>query len=73
MIKDLFGIVVIVSGNVINHVILVNMYVNCKRRKKVVDKLIEKCTENIDKVKIAGTALLERENECYVLTQFVLL
>ena len=49
------------------------MYVNCKRRKKVVDKLIEKCTENIDKVKIAGTALLERENECYVLTQFVLL
>ena len=73
MIKDLFGIVVIVSVNVINHVILVNMYVNCKRRKKVVDKLIEKCTENIDKVKIAGTALLERENECYVLTQFVLL
>ena len=73
MIKDLFGIVVIVSVNVINHVILVNMYVNCKCRKKVVDKLIEKCTENIDKAKIAGTALLERENECYVLSQFVLL
>ena len=35
---------------------------NCKCRKKLVDKLIEVCTENIDKVKIARMALFEHEN-----------
>ena len=39
-------------------------YENCKCRKKLVDKLVEECTENIDEVKIAGTALFERKNEC---------
>ena len=29
-------------------------YSNCKCRKKLVDKLIEECTENIDKVEIAS-------------------
>ena len=29
-------------------------YENCKRRKKLVDKLVEECTENIDEVKIAS-------------------
>ena len=33
-------------------------YENCKFRKKLIDKLTEECTENIDKVKIAD------ENEC---------
>ena len=47
--KDLFGILVIVS-------------VNCKCRKKLVDKLVEECTENIDEVKIAGMTLFEHEN-----------
>ena len=28
------------------------------------EKLAEECTENIDEVKIVGTALLERRNEC---------
>ena len=32
--------------------------------KKLVDKLVEKCTENIDEVKIAGMTLFEHENEC---------
>ena len=32
-------------------------YINCKRRKKLVDKLVDKCTENIDEVKIAGMTL----------------
>ena len=32
--------------------------------KKLVDKLVEKCTENIDQVKIAGMALCKHENEC---------
>ena len=28
-------------------------YENCKCRKKIVDKLVEECTENTDEVKIA--------------------
>ena len=39
-------------------------YENCKCRKKLVNKLVEECTENIDEVKTAGTALFERRNEC---------
>ena len=39
-------------------------YENCKCRKKLVDILVEECTENIDEVKVAGTALFERRNEC---------
>ena len=31
---------------------------------EVVDKLVEECTENIDEVKIPGTTLFERRNEC---------
>ena len=37
---------------------------NCKCRKKLVDKLVEECAENIDEVKISGMALFERRNEC---------
>ena len=33
-------------------------YLNCKYRKKLVDKLIEECTENIEQ-----TSLVEGENE----------
>ena len=32
--------------------------------KKLVDKLVEECTDNIDQVKIAKMALFEHENEC---------
>ena len=39
-------------------------YKNCKYRKKLVDKLVEECTENIDEVKIAEVTLFERRNEC---------
>ena len=35
-------------------------YENCKCRKKLVNKLVEECTEKIDEVKIAGMALFER-------------
>ena len=57
---------------------------NCKCRKKLFDKLVERsfaeeCTENIDEEKIAGIALFERGNErvcyytiCVVLTVIVL-
>ena len=44
-------------------------YENCKFRKKLVDKLIERssaeeCTENIDEVKIAEMALFDHGKEC---------
>ena len=39
-------------------------YANCKWRKKLVNKLVEECTGNIDKVKIDEIALFKRENEC---------
>ena len=43
--------------------------VNCKCRKKLVDKLIEKCTENIEEAKITDIRLfecnsVEHKNEC---------
>ena len=39
-------------------------YENCKCRKKLVDKLFEKCTENIDEVRIAEMALFHRGSKC---------
>ena len=38
-------------------------YENCKCRKKLVDKLIDECTETIEEVKLAKTTLTENENE----------
>ena len=37
-------------------------YENCKCRKKIFDKLVEECTENIDEVKLAETTLFENKN-----------
>ena len=39
-------------------------YENCKFRKRLIDKLVEECAENIDVVKIAGMALSEHGSEC---------
>ena len=33
-------------------------------QEKIVDKLVEECSENIDEVKIAGTVLFECRNKC---------
>ena len=52
LINDLFGIQVIVSMNMINHVVLVSIYENCKCKRKSVDKLVEECTENVEEVKL---------------------
>ena len=38
-------------------------YENCKCRKKLVDKLVKECTEDVDEVKIAGITLFEHEKE----------
>ena len=37
-------------------------YENCKCRKKLVDKLIDECTETIEEVKLAEITLFENEN-----------
>ena len=37
---------------------------NCKCRKRLVDKLVEECGENIDEAKLAEIALCEHVNEC---------
>ena len=47
-------------------------YKNCKYRKKLVDKLIDECTETIEQVKLAKITLAENENEyssCTVYSQ----
>ena len=64
VINDLFGIQVIVSVNMINHVVLVSIYENCKCKRKSVDKLVEECTENVEEVKLGKIASAENENVC---------
>ena len=39
-------------------------YENCKYRKRLVDKLVEECNENIDEAKLTEIALFEHKNEC---------
>ena len=39
-------------------------YENCKCRKRLVDKLVEECNENIDEAKLTEVALFEHVNEC---------
>ena len=51
MIKDLFGILVIVSVNVIKRV------ENCKYRKKLVAPWTEECTETVGEMKLAKITL----------------
>ena len=38
-------------------------YSNKKKKKKLVDKLVEECSENIDEIKMAKITLAEHENE----------
>ena len=39
-------------------------YENCKRRKKLVDKLIEECTETVEEVKLARITSVESRRGC---------
>ena len=39
-------------------------YENCKCRRKLVEKLVEECNENIGKAKLAVATLFEHGNEC---------
>ena len=38
-------------------------YENCKCRKKLVDRLIEECTENIEETKLVQKTLAKNENK----------
>ena len=50
-------------------------YENCKCRKKLVDKLVEKCTGNVEAVKLAKITLAENENKhkCSSCTLYIVL
>ena len=55
VIRDLFGTLVIVIVNMINHVTDVGEYLdykNCKCRRKIVGEVVEECSENIDENKM---------------------
>ena len=39
-------------------------YENCNCKKRLVDKLVDECTENIDEVKIAKVTLTENMCKC---------
>ena len=48
-------------------------YDHCKCRKKLVDKLVAECTENIDEVKIAECNSVENIHKCSSCTLYILL
>ena len=50
-------------------------YENCKCRKKLVDKLVEECTENVKEEKITEITLRENENKhkCSSCTLYIVL
>ena len=65
-IKDLSGVLVIVSVNVINLTEYLD-YKSCRCNKTLVNKLVEECTENIEEtrlVKINSTKCNSVENKC---------
>ena len=65
--KNLFGIRVIVNVNVINLVILVDIQIIqiSDIEKKIVDPLVEECTENINETKLVNiTAENENKDKC---------
>ena len=70
VVNDLSGILVIVNVNVRNHVMLWKIWTMKigNLRKKLVDKLVEECTENIDEVKMAKMTLAEHENKILLYT-----
>ena len=39
-------------------------YENCKCKKKLVDKLVEECSENVEEVKLPKITLAEHKNVC---------
>ena len=50
-------------------------YDNCKCRKKIVDKLVDECTESVEELKLAKITLAENENsyKCSFCTVYTVL
>ena len=48
-------------------------YENCKCRKKLVDELVEECTENIDEVKISECCSGKNIRKCNSCTLYIVL
>ena len=46
-------------------------YENCKCRKRLVDKLVEECGENVDEAKLAGVTLFQHGNGCACSNSFI--
>ena len=64
MIKYLFGILVIVSANVIKLAILVNIQTMkiVKAEKNQLKKLVDECTETVEEIKLAKKTSAKNEN-----------
>ena len=75
--KGMHGILVIASVNVINHAMFGEYldYENCKCRKTLIDKLVEKCGENVDEAILTEKALAENEYsyKCSFCTVYIVL
>ena len=66
VIKNLFGTLAILNVNVINHDVGEYLhYENCKCRKRLVDKLVEECSENIDENDLISVTLNNYKNVCW--------
>ena len=50
-------------------------YENCKSRKKILNKLVNECTETVEEVKLAKITLAENENryKCTSCTVYIVL
>ena len=67
-IRDLFGILVVAGVNVINHMLVNDCTKEVPKKTKLIDQLVEECTENIDEVKSAD----QNESVCSYIICFVL-
>ena len=75
MIKDLFGILVYVNVNVINHLMLENIeidYENFSCRKRLIDRLNEKCSEDINRNEMVyNVTLHDHRKVCHSFTIYI--
>ena len=64
VIKVLFEILVIVSVKVTKRVMLVNIQIMTivSAKKKLVDKLVDECSETVEEVKLAKITFAKNEN-----------
>ena len=75
--KDLFGILIIVNAKCDKSSDIGEYldYCNCKCRKRLVDKLVEECTENIEETRLVEKTLSEikHKHKCSSCTVYIVL